>query len=317
MNQKEELNRAVDKVIPQVVEEAREQQRLNRTVPISGTRYTLSLPGREIEIAYYAAKSTRAPLIVAYHGGGFLFGGSALDDELWVHVSGCLDANVASVNYRMSPEVKDYACLEDAYDSAVYLASHAQEFGFDPNQISVFGCSAGGNLAAAVALMAKQKGTLKLDNQILMYPFLDGFTDPDEKGEGSFSGLMPHVMNRLHFSPECAKDPLLSPVFAEPEQLADLPKAIIVYCEEDNLRHEAIAYGQKLKNAGVETAVFCAEKMPHGFIESGFKEVIDDFTRQFLGSNAQELVEGGLLRKTSEEAMEFVRKEFRKEFVRS
>ena len=265
--------------------------------------------GRAIDIAYYAAKTPCAPLVIGYHGGGFLFGGSALDDDLWVNVSEYLNVNVASVNYRMSPEVKDYTCLEDSYDSALYLAEHAPEFGFDPNRISVFGSSAGGNLAAAVTLMAKKRGDLKLDHQILMYPFLDGYTDPDEKGPGSFSGLLPHIMNQLHFSPEFAKDPLLSPLFAEPDMLAQLPKTMIAYCEEDNLRYEAIAYGKKLQEAGVEVSMFAAVKMPHGYIENGFKKNYDDINRNLLGENAEELIESGLLRKTSFDTLEFIRKE--------
>lgn len=309
MNQKNVLETAIDKLLPDILAGAKEAQEANKTVPISGTRYTLALEGRNIDIAYYKAKKEKAPLIIGLHGGGFLFGGSALDDDLWVNVSETLEMDIASVNYRMSPEVMDEACLMDAYDATLYLISHAEEFGFDPAHVSVFGSSAGGNLAAALAILAKQRGEFSLDYQILMYPFLDGASDPDSKGEGSFSGVMPHIMNRLHFSPEKAADPLLSPVYAPKEMLTGLPKAIVVYCELDNLKAEALKYCEMLKEAGVEVASYYARSMPHGYIESGFKKVFTDMDRQFMGENADELIEGGLLRRTSEQTLAFVKKE--------
>lgn len=305
----EEMQTVIQKVLPAVLEDAAKAREMNSKLPISGERFSLPLKGRNIEIAYYRAPGEHAPLLVGMHGGGFLFGGSAMDDDLWKNVTACLDVNVASVNYRMSPDYKDYDCLWDCYDSTVYLAEHAEEFGFDPAHISVFGCSAGGNLAAAAALLAKSRGELQLDNQILIYPFLDGATDPDEKGEGSFSGMLPHIMNQLHFSPDKADDPLLSPYYASGEMLEGLPKAIVVYCENDNLRAEAEVYCRHLRDAGTEVAEMLAEKMPHGFIESGFKKHLNDMERGMLGPDAEELVQSGLLRQTSCSALEFIRKE--------
>ncbi|MBQ9030364.1 MAG: alpha/beta hydrolase fold domain-containing protein [Parasporobacterium sp.] len=307
---KEERTAVINKLLPEILENAAATRKANQIVPVSGTRYTLPLEGRDIDIVYYPAASVKAPLIVGLHGGGFLFGGCALDDDLWVQVTGCLDVNVASVDYRMSPEVKDYDALYDSYDSLLYLKAHADEFGFDPQHISVMGSSAGGNLAAAVCLLANREGTIQLDNQILMYPFLDGATDPDLKGEGSFSGILPHIMNYLHFSEDKAKDPLLSPVFAGADLMKGLPNAVVSYCEEDNLRPEAIVYCSNLRAAGVPVSEFFAELMPHGYIESGFKTEFTEMDLQMLGDHAKELVEGGLLRKRSEETLAFVKDHF-------
>jgi len=301
------MDKTMEKILPEILEAVKQNREANRTAVISGKRYTLPLDGRKIDIAYYCAEQKNAPLIVAAHGGGFLFGGCALDDELWVNVSSVLGVNVASVDYRQSPDVMDEECLNDLYDSTLYLIAHSKEYGFDPDHVSVFGASAGGNLAAALAIRAGMTKDFRLDNQILMYPFLDGYTDPDEKGEGSFSGLLPHIMNRLHFSPERSDDPLLSPAFASLEMLKGLPAAIVSYCEYDNLRPEAQKYCQMLKDAGVPVSEFFAGKMPHGYIENGFKDHFSDVELNMLGKDANELIESGLLHSTSLKTLEFIK----------
>ena len=305
----ENANMNIDEILPEILNNAAKSRAVNSVIPISGERYELPLEGRTIGMAYYRAEQNNAPLVIGFHGGGFLFGGHCLDDALWVQVSKSLGVNIASIDYRMSPEVKDYDCLYDAYDSAVYLVQHAEEYGFDPAHVSAFGCSAGGNLSAAVALLAGQRKNLKLDNQILMYPFLDGASDPDAKGAGSFTGLMPHIMNMLHFTPEKAADPLLSPCYAPQEMLMGLPKAIVVCCENDNLRQEGEQYCRKLRNAGVIVAQTLAEGMPHGFIESGFKKELTPVDREMLGANGEELITSGALHKASEDALAFVNRE--------
>ena len=305
---KQEYQKLIEKVLPEVLKNAEEVKAANKLVPISGKRIVLPLKNRNIDAAFYAAKSENAPLFLGFHGGGFLFGGSALDDELWVEVSTQLDVNVLSVNYRMSPEVRDYESLYDCYDAAVYVKDHAKDLAFHPDHISVFGSSAGGNLAAAVVILAKQRGEIRFDNQILMYPFLDGATDPDSKGEGSFSGVLPHIMNQLHFSPELAKDPLLSPYYADISMLKDLPPAIIAYCEYDNLRQEAVEYCSKLEQANVPVYRFYAEHMPHGYIENGFKDNFTSFSKDLLGEHAEEIIRTGLLRQRSQETLDFIRK---------
>ena len=170
----EDLHSVMARVLPEIMERAGKVREANKLVPISGTRYQLPLEGRTLDMAYYSTGKEGDPLVIGLHGGGFLYGGSALDDELWTNVVKILDVNVASVDYRMSPEVMDYDCLYDVYDSIRYLKDHAEDFGFDKDHISVFGSSAGGNLAAAVCILAGQKKEFTLDNQILMYPFLDG-----------------------------------------------------------------------------------------------------------------------------------------------
>ncbi len=301
-----ELRREIDKLKPLVIENARKIQKLNETWPVTGTRHTLHLEGRDIEMVYYKAPSDNAPLFVAYHGGGFLFGGSAFDDELFSYMSRELDVNIATINYRQGPDYMDYTSLDDCYDSILYLISHAAEYGFNPDHVSVIGASAGGNLAAAVALKANKTKELSLDNQIMFYPFLDGDTAPDSKGSGSFSIAMSYIMNETHFSPGKARDPYLSPIFADKDMLTGLPNAIVAYSENDNLKYEAIKYTEMLKDAGVHTSVFFAEKMPHGYIESGFKSELTPVDRDFLGPDAA-LFDSGKMHESSVATIEFIK----------
>ena len=286
----------------------------NKLVGVSGTRHKLPLEGREVEIVYYPALDENGnklegkhPLIVGYHGGGFIFGGCALDDEMWKAVTSALSVNVASVGYRQSPEHLWRDTLDDSYDSLVYLSEHADEFGFDGDHISVMGQSAGGNLAAAVSLLANQNKTVALDNVILLYPFLDVNTDPNSKGEGSLTGPACYAMNELHCPYEETTNPLVSPVFAPKEMLEGLPNIIVTYSENDNLKHEAMKYSENMKQAGVTVHENLAKGMPHGFFECGFKTPTEIEINLMLGENGKELVESGALHEKSVECLNFIK----------
>lgn len=280
----------------------------NKIVKVSGKRYTLPLDGRDIDIVYYPAQSENAPLIIGCHGGGFVFGGCALDDAMWVATANYLDCNVASIGYRMSPDYKWEACLYDCFDASVYLKNNYAEFGFDPEHISIMGQSAGGNLAATVSLLAKEKGGIKFDNQILVYPFLDSYTEPMEKS-GRFTA-MDYVMNILHREENEAKNPLISPVFATEDMLKGLPNAIFAVSEYDFLRNEGEVYEKMLKSVGVNTSIMVAEKMPHAYFEFGFKGSFKPEDYEFLGENGKVIVESGLLRETSYKTLEFIKENF-------
>ena len=293
-----------------IIEEAKQMREVNKIVPISGERRVISLDNREVNIVYYKVKRSNAPLLIGFHGGGFLFGGNALNDGMWDVLRNKLDVNVASVEYRKSPEYMYKEALDDAYDTAVYLKEHSAEYGFDKENISVFGCSAGGTLASTVCLYAKEKGGITFKNQVLMYPFLDSYTDPMSKGRGSLEGPIMYIFNEMHCKPEESRNPLVSPVFAEVEMLKDLPKAIFCYAENDNLQAEARQYAQMLCKAGVEVADMLAEKMPHGYFETGFGQVTEA-EYQFLGEEVVSMVKDGTISRLSNESLEFVAKEFK------
>ena len=282
----------------------------NAMVSVSGTRHKLPLEGRLIDIVFYKAPEQNAPLIIGYHGGGFLYGGCALDDTLWPEITKALNVNVASIGYRQSPDNDWRVSLADAYESALYLADHADEFDFDPAHVSVMGQSAGANLAASVSLLAVKNKTLNLDNQILVYPLLDFYTDSASKGDGTYSGVRSYVMDDMHIAFEDRKNPFASPFYATDEMIKGLPKAIFVFAEYDNLTKEGRAYKKRLEDAGVKTCERFNPGMPHGFFECGFKKRVTPIEKEFLGENAEEIIKDGSMEKAAVDTINYIKKEF-------
>ena len=312
------MDRAFEKLIEvakaELVKNSHGMRAANKLVHVSGARHKLPLEDREVEIVYYPAPESdnqeKQPLIIGYHGGGFVVGGCALDDAMWVAVTKALHVNVASVGYRMSPEFQWKETLADSYDSAVYLKEHANEFGFDGDHLSVMGQSAGGNLAAAVSLLANQNHSVRFDNIVLVYPFLDVHTDPNEKGPGSLVGPQCYAMNQLHCDYEDTLNPLVSPIYATPEMLEGLPNTFINYCENDNLRHEALKYAKMLTDAGVPVHTCLSPGMPHGYFESGFKEPTEFEINFLLGEDGPKIIADGSLARCAQETLEFIRQNF-------
>ena len=299
----------IDAVKADVLKETKGMRLANRYVSVSGRRMKIHLPDRDIEAVFYPAETDNAPLIIGFHGGGYLFGGCALNDAMWSETGKTLGAAIASIEYRKSPEYQYMAAIEDAYDALKYFSGNAAEYNIDKDRISVMGCSAGAGLAVSVCLYAKEQEGPAIDKQILMYPFLDCATDPESKGEGSIGGPIMYVFNELHCKPEEAALPLVSPVYASIEDLKGQPEAIICYADNDNLKSEGQKYAGMLREAGVSVAEMTAEGMPHGFYESGFGE-ITDAELAFLGDDVKCMVREGTVAKVSGVCLAFVKEHF-------
>ncbi len=309
----QELRAIVDKMKIELAQEVEKMNLANQMMEIDGIRYKLPLSGRTLDMVYYpvnkeneANQEKKAPLLIGFYGGGFLFGGCAMNDYMWQAIREQLGVNVASIGYRKSPDHMWRDVLDDGYDAAVYLKEHAEEFGFDPEHISVFGCSAGASLATRTALYAKQKGNLFFENQILMYPFVDMVTDPLQKGEGSLSGPIMYVFNEFHCRADEVALPLVSPVCASEEELCGMPNTVIVLAENDCLRAEGQKYGEMLAAAGVSVHTTCMEGMPHGFFESGFGVRGEEL--EFLGEAVRSGMEDGTIAQKSQESMAFIKR---------
>lgn len=300
----------VDHIKEEFSKQGRFMRQLNKMVPIMGKRCVIPLADREIDMAFYAAKRKHAPLIIGFHGGGFVFGGSALDDDMWMAVSEKLDANVASIEYRKCPDYRWPAPVMDAYECTCYLKDHAEEYGFDAEHISVMGCSAGANIAAAACIKAKQEGLNLLKYQLLIYPFLDMVTPPDQKGdEGCFESEGLIAFNELYIDEENAGNVLASPVFATKEELKGLPEAVIVLAENDELQYEGRKYGEMLTGAGVKVAQTLIKDMPHAFFENGY---IKDVRGRDLNDETLKAWEDGTMKKACEEVLEFLKAHYEK-----
>ncbi|MCD8147996.1 MAG: alpha/beta hydrolase [Clostridiales bacterium] len=299
------MREIVDNIKQELMGEVEKMEEANRVMEVSGTRHKLPLTGRTLDMVYYPVEG-KAPLFIGFYGGGFLFGGCAMNDYMWKAISEKLHVNVASIGYRKSPHHMWRDVVADGYESAVYLRDHAAEFGFDPEQISLIGGSAGASLATRTALYANMQGDMFFKNQLLMYPFLDLATDPLSKGRGSLEGPIMYVFNELHCGDDDPTLSLISPVYASVEELRGMPNTVIVLAENDNLRAEGEKYGNLLAEADVPVHMTCMEGMPHGFFESGFGVRGEEL--EFLGEDVLRGMKDGSIPAKAEESIEFIRK---------
>ncbi|HEY9850275.1 MAG TPA: alpha/beta hydrolase [Leptolyngbyaceae cyanobacterium] len=240
----------------------------NRTIPSQGG---------EIPIRIYLPEGVAPfPVLVFFHGGGWVLGDlDAVDSccRSWCKDAGCV---VVSVDYRLAPEHKFPAPVEDAYAATLWVVNNASSINGDANQIAVAGDSAGGNLAAAVTLMARDRGTPALIYQVLIYPVTQYGFDTESyreyaEGYGLKKAEMVWFWHHYLAKPEDGKNPYASPLFAE--SLANLPPAMIMTAECDVLRDDAILYAEKLQSAGVTVQLKQYDGMIHGFL--GMAPVLD------------------------------------------
>jgi acetyl esterase len=229
---------------------------------------TVPGPGGDIPIRVYTPEGA-APFgaLVFIHGGGWVLGsvdGSDPTCRQLVNRAGCV---VVSVEYRLAPEVKFPAPLDDCYAATRWVAENAATIGVDPERIAVGGVSAGGNLAAAVTLMARDRGGPALVHQMLVVPVTDrSFTTASYAENGEGYGLTKDSMewywNHYLTGEADARNPYAAPLLAE--SLRGLPPAQVITSEFDPLRDEGKAYADRLQEAGVPVSYICCEGMVHG-----------------------------------------------------
>ncbi len=247
-------------------------------------------PAGELPVRLYTPEGSGPfPLLVYFHGGGWVRGNVEVADmpcRSLANASRCL---VASVEYRLAPESKFPAAAEDCYAATLWLAVHAREFDAAPTRVAVGGDSAGGNLAAAVTLMARERGGPELAYQLLIYPATDAkgdYPSRRENSEGYFltTGAMEYYWRHYLSGESDADDPYASPMRAQ--DLSGLPPALIVTCEFDPLRDEGEAYGKRLEEAGVKVRTSRYDGMIHGFLWMGG---VIDRTRELFDEAGREL----------------------------
>lgn len=225
---------------------------------------------------YRPAADGLLPLLVYFHGGGWTVGDIDSHDNVCRALARRTPCVVVSVDYRLAPEHKFPAAAEDCYAATKWSAAHARELGGDPKRISIGGDSAGGNLSAVVALMARDHGGPPLRHQLLVYPVTDARCDSHsyvENADGYFltRTMMTWFWNHYLASPDDGESPLASPMRAD--SLAGLPPALVITAEFDPLRDEGEGYGARLQAAGVPTTVTRYDGMLHGFF--GMTSVFD------------------------------------------
>ena len=227
-------------------------------------------PGGKIALRIYTPPGPAPlPVLIYYHGGGWVTGDLDVSDfqcRLLSRWAGCL---VVHVNYRHAPEHIFPAALDDAYAGAVWVEENAAGLQADPARIAVGGDSAGGNLAAAVTLMARERGGPRFIYQYLAYPVLDGAMSlPSYKGNATGFGLTGQTMawywDQYVPDPADRKNPLASPLNAP--DLNGLPAALVLTAEFDPLLDEGEAYAGRLQEAGVPVELKRYDGLIHGFL---------------------------------------------------
>ncbi|MEV5833974.1 alpha/beta hydrolase [Nocardia sp. NPDC052112] len=214
------------------------------------------------------------PALVFFHGGGFMLGDPDTHDGLCRSLANGAECVVVSVDYPLAPEHKFPAAPDACYRATQWVAEHAASIGVDATRIAVGGDSAGGNLAAVVAHMARDNGGPALIFQLLIYPDLDfrrtNFSITEYAGKyGNISRDAQHwFMDSYLNNAEEKLDPRVSPLLAS--DLAGLPPALIVTAEYDALRDEGEQYGQRLEEAGVPVTVTRYPGMIHEFVRHPF-----------------------------------------------
>jgi acetyl esterase len=228
-------------------------------------------PGGPIPVRLYRPAGAEGPLpvLVYYHGGGHVIGSIETHDAITRALATGADCLVASVDYRLAPESKFPAAVEDCFVVLQWIATNAGKIGADAARIAVGGDSAGGNLAAVAALMARDAGWPALVLQLLVYPVTDFACDTPSyttyaNGFGSLQAPTMHWF-RDHYlrSPEDAEDWRAAPLRVE--RLDDLPPACVLLAQCDVLRDEGVAYADRLTAAGVPVEEVEYPGMIHGF----------------------------------------------------
>ena len=228
-------------------------------------------PAGDIPVRVYTpAGGGPFPVLVYFHGGGWVIGDLDSHDAVCRTIAHDVPALVVAVHYRRAPEDKFPAAAEDCYAATHWVAEHATELGGDPARVGIGGDSAGGNLSAVVALMARERGGPRLTFQALVYPATDATMDSPshrENGEGYFLDAAAMEWFWGHYLPSAAErtNPLVSPLRAA--DLHGLPPALVITAEFDPLRDEGEAYAARLRAAGVPVAVTRYPGMVHGFFQ--------------------------------------------------
>ena len=232
----------------------------------------LVIPGPESELKawlYRPSEQQDLPLLVYFHGGGFTIGSLQSHDAVCRYLSKETECLVLSVDYRLAPEHKYPAAVEDAWAATCWAVNNAKKLGGDPDRVAVGGDSAGGNLAAIVCLMAREAGDPQLACQLLIYPGIDmscSLPSHDTFADGYrlTRDLITWFYQAYFTKDDDVTDWRASPINAH--SLAGLPPAFILSAGFDPLQDENKSYAYKLEAAGVAVVHSHYPDMIHGFV---------------------------------------------------
>jgi acetyl esterase len=211
------------------------------------------------------------PVVMYFHGGGWILGDRDTHDRLVREIAVGAQAAVIFVDYAGAPEAHYPVAIEQAYAATRYVTDNAADLRIDPLRLAVAGDSVGGNIAAAVTLMAKQRRNPKIAFQVLFYPVTDaGFDTPSylrfADGPWLTKRAMEWFWDAYLPDPAARNQPTATPLNAPLDHLAGLPEALVIVDENDVLRDEGEAYARKLSDAGVRVTSVRYNGTIHDFV---------------------------------------------------
>lgn len=211
------------------------------------------------------SSETSRPVVVYFHGGGFVFGDLRGGDWICGTVCRDLDAIVVSVEYRLAPKHPFPAATDDCYTGLEWVAANAAELGADPARLSVMGESAGGNLAAVVALMSRDRNGPTIRHQALLYPVTGAHNSESRRANSDAYILTGADMKRFdELYAGDGSDWRVSPLLAASH--TDLPPALVIVGGHDPLHDDGVLYADAMRKDGVDVEVIEYPAMPHGFL---------------------------------------------------
>ena len=230
-------------------------------------------PSGEVPVRILRPRDATGPLpvIVYIHGAGWVFGNAHTHDRLIRELAVGANAAVVFPNYSLSPEARYPTAIEECYAVAAWVARHGAEQNLDPARIAVAGDSVGGNMTAALTLLAKHRGDVSFAQQVLFYPVTDANFDTEsyhQFAEGYFlrRDEMQWYWDQYTTYPAQRAEITASPLRASLDELAGLPPALVITGEADALRDEGEAYSARLRAAGVSVTAARYQGIIHGFV---------------------------------------------------
>jgi acetyl esterase len=224
-----------------------------------------------LRIVRPAGASGTLPVILYIHGAGWVFGSAHTHDRLVRELAVGAGAAVVFPDYERSPEARYPVALEQSYAAAQWVVTHGTERSLDGSRLAVAGDSVGGNMSAALTLLAKERGDVRFVQQVLFYPVTDAGFDTGsyhQFAEGYFlrRDAMRWFWDQYTTDPAKRAEITASPLRASVEQLAGLPPALVITAEADVLRDEGEAYANKLRAAGVPVTAVRYQGIIHDFV---------------------------------------------------
>ena len=243
-------------------------------MPIAETRdIAIPGPGGAIPARLYRSVTTGIlPVLVFFHGGGWVVGNIESHEAMCRHLANRAECAVVAVDYRMGPEHKFPAAVDDCFAATGWVADNGASLGIDPRRLAVGGDSAGGNLGAVVSLLARDKGAPRIACQLLIYPATDAAMRHDSIARYAEGYVLTRSTMRWFYDqylriPEDAADWRVSPLLAS--DLAGLPAAFVLTAGYDPLCDEGDAYAARLAAAGVPVTHRRFPGQVHGFVTNG------------------------------------------------